>query len=502
MPLRTTQTKYGAVQGVPCGNPTYTVFRGIPYGAPTDGENRFSAPKPPKAWEGVRMCDTFSDICMQASPIQGLPFGDFFLKEFYPYRYQCSEDSLCLNVWTPAQSSDEKLPVMVWIHGGGFGSGYGHEMEFDGEALCKAGVILVTINYRLNFFGFFAHPELSAVDPHGVSGNYGILDQIAALRWVQENIGAFGGDKDNVTIFGQSAGGASIIAHLISDLSEGLFHKAIIQSGTFTLLGDMMMGTREEGEQWGQKACEYLGKTVEELRAMPLEEANAALEEAQRHIGPAPKLIVDGYVFKERPLDALKSGQWKNVPTMSGSVRGDKDLSVGRDKELKAAGIDPTQATFMGDAFVGLCQAENGRTPAYIYLFDPEIPGHDIYHFVEDGLPYHSAELWYIFGTLDRCWRDFSGGHYELSKLMIQYWTNFAKYSDPNGCGAAQGSENVPADCAGGNSTAAGCNGKSSALPAWPAFTKNCPKRMYLSEKGSEIREIEELPAFMNVYNK
>ena len=477
MPLRSAITKYGAVRGVPCGNPTYTVFRGIPYAAPTDGENRFGAPKPPRAWEGERLCDTFSDICMQASPIQGLPFGDFFLKEFYPFRYSCSEASLCLNVWTPAQNGDEKLPVMVWIHGGGFGSGYGHEMEFDGEALCKEGVILVTINYRLNFFGFFAHPELSKKDIHGVSGNYGILDQIAALQWVQENIGAFGGDKDNVTIFGQSAGGASIIAHLISDLSNGLFSKAIIQSGTFLVFVDMMMGSLEEGERWGEKACQYLGKTVEELRAMSLEEANSALEEAQRHIGPAPKLVLDGYVFKERPADALKSGQWKNVPIMSGSVRGDKDLIVGRDEALKAAGLYPKEAPFIGDVCVGVRQSEAGRTPAYLYLFDPEIPEHDIYHFVEDGLPYHSAELWYIFGTLNRCWRNFDGSHYDLSKLMIKYWTNFAKYGDPN---AREDQVSDKAE-------------NTSGVPYWAPFTSEAPERMYFCEKGSQSREISGL---------
>ncbi len=470
MALRSTMTTYGAVRGVPCGNPTFTVYRGIPYAAPAVGENRFKAPQPPKAWEGERLCDTFSDICMQASPIQGLPFGDFFLKEFYPYRYRCSEDSLYLNVWTPAQSVDEKLPVMVWIHGGGFGSGYGHEMEFDGEALCKAGVILVTINYRLNYFGFFAHPDLR--DEHGVSGNYGILDQVAALRWVQENIEAFGGDKDNVTIFGQSAGGASIVSHLITDLSDGLFSKAIIQSGTFTMAGNIMMSSMEEGEEWGVKACEYLGKTIEQLREMPAEELASAFEDAEKHIGPAPKLVVDGYVFKERPFDALKSGQWKNVPTIAGSVSGDKDLHVGREEVLKAMGLEAATAPFMGDTFVGLRQSDKDRIPAYVYYFDPYIPEHDVYHFVEDGLAYHSAELWYIFGTLARCWRDFDGRHYDLSRLMIQYWTNFARTGDPN----------------------------SEGLPEWKTFSKETPEEMYFNENGSGSRKVQEFETFSKIW--
>ena len=209
MPLRSTIISDGPVRGVPCGNPIFTVYRGIPYAAPTSGMNRFRAPQKPESWKEERLCDTFSDICMLDKLIGGMPFSDFFLKEFYPYAYRCSEDSLYLNVWTPAQKMDEKLPVMFWIHGGGLGSGYGHEMEFDGEAFCKTGVILVTINYRVNFFGFFAHPDLSAENEHHVSGNYGFLDQVAALRWVHENISAFGGDPENVTIFGQSAGGGA-----------------------------------------------------------------------------------------------------------------------------------------------------------------------------------------------------------------------------------------------------------------------------------------------------
>ena len=227
MPLRQTTIRNGIVQGVPCGNPKYTVYRGIPYAASTAGKNRFRGPQPPKSWEGVRVCDTFSEICMQRSGPFGMPFADFFRKEFYPVPMEAGDDCLKLNVWTPAQNEEERLPVMFWIHGGGLGSGYGHEMEFDGEALCKEGIVLVTINYRVNYFGFFAHPDLSAENEQGVSGNYGMLDQIAALKWVQENVAAFGGDPNNVTIFGQPAGGGSVISHLCTGATDGLFHKAI-----------------------------------------------------------------------------------------------------------------------------------------------------------------------------------------------------------------------------------------------------------------------------------
>lgn len=464
MPLRSVKTTYGPVRGVPCGNPMHTVFRGIPYAAPTEGANRFAPPRPPKSWADERVCDTFSDICMQKPPPKGLPFGDFFLKEFYPYAYPCSEDSLCLNIWTPAQSSEDKLPVLFWIHGGGLGTGYGHEMEFDGETFCKENVILVTINYRVNYFGFFAHPELSAADDHGVSGNYGILDQMAALKWVQQNIAAFGGDPEQVTIFGQSAGGGSVISHLTSDLSDGLFARAIIQSGSFGITSYAMQTTLASAEAWGVAACEALGKSVDELRAMPAGELLKALDKASEAIGPCPRQAEDGYVFKQSPGAALMSGQLKDVPIMVGSVRGDMDLMIGQNAKTVKAGIKPSAAVLAGDRAIASRQAADGRTPAYVYFFDPYIPGHDIYGFVKDGVPYHSSELWYVFGTLNRCWRDFDGRHYELSNMMVKYWANFAKNGDPNGPG----------------------------LPVWNAFTKDCESDMYLSEQACVSQIITE----------
>lgn len=462
MPLRQTTTTYGKVQGVPCGNPMYTVYRGIPYAAPTEGANRFRAPQPPQSWDGVRVCDTFSKICMQTSAPQGMPFADFFSKEFYPYKYECGEDTLCLNVWTPAQSADEKLPVMFWIHGGGLGSGYGHEMEFDGEAICKQGCILVTINYRVNFFGFFTHPQLAAEAENGICANNGLLDQVAALKWVQENISAFGGDPDNVTIFGQSAGGFSVIFQLQSKLSEGLFHRAIIQSGAFGLTTHDLASTYEDGLKWGEKACEYLGLTVDDLCAMPAKEVNMALLKAQGAIGPMPSQLVDGYSIEMPTNVSLKKGLWKNVPIIAGSVRGDEDLMMGIKPKMKGD-ITAEEAFVAGDTLVAMKQAEEGKVPAYVYFFDAYMPGHDIYNFVADGVPYHSAELWFVFGTLDRCWRDFDGRYYELSKKMIKYWTNFAKCGNPNEDG----------------------------LPTWNPVTADCITKQYMTEDVIEPQTID-----------
>lgn len=464
MPIRQTKISTGRVLGVPCGNPRITVFRGIPYGDTTAGANRFRPPQPPKPWEGGRLCDRFSEICMQRMAPVGLPFGDFFRKEFYSVEETCGEDCLKLNVWTPAETTEDKLPVMFWIHGGGLGSGYGHEMEFDGETLCKEGVVLVTINYRLNYFGFFAHPGLSEESEDKVSGNYGMLDQIAALRWVQENISAFGGDPDNVTIFGQSAGGGSVVSHLSTKKTDGLFHKAIIQSGSFGVMSYAMPNTLEDAQQWGLKACERMGKSIEDLRQMPMEQLYDAFEAVAREIGPVPRQSIDQVLYKEAPGMALLNGHLKNVPIITGAVRGDMALGLnsGEDWLKNLPGED---VMLLGDGAIAQSQARQGRIPAYVYLLDPYIPGGDEFHFINDGEAYHSADLWYVFGTLNRCWRHFGGRHYDLSYTIVKYWTNFAKTGDPNG----------------------------SELPVWSPVTQNSHTKLYMSEKDIYPMEIKHM---------
>ena len=464
MSLIQTKIASGLVQGVPGGNQRITVYKGIPYADTTAGKNRFRAPQPVKPWDGVRICDTFSEICMQKDGPKGLPFVDFFDKEFNKIPYNCGDDCLKLNVWTPAQSKEERLPVMFWIHGGGLGSGFGHESEFDGEALCKEGVVVVTINYRLNYFGFFAHPDLSAESENGVSGNYGMLDQIAALQWVHDNIEAFGGDKNNVTIFGQSAGGGSVVSHLCTDKTDGLFHKAIIQSGTFGVMSYAMSTTLKDAEDWGVKACEVMGKTVEELREMPLEDLYDAFDEVAKKIGPVPRQTIDGVLYKEAPGQALLNGHLKNVPIMTGAVEGDRDLGLPV-TEAWLQTIPKEDRTILGDGAIACKQEEAGRIPAYVFFFDAFIPGGDAFHFVPDGQSYHSAELWYVCGTLNRCWRPFDGKHYDLSNAMMKYWTNFAKTGNPNGEG----------------------------LVNWEPVTSENENRLYLSESRIEMQKLEYL---------
>ena len=284
MPIRQTKISTGVVQAIRISIELLSLresLMGIPPAAPTVSVRQSRQSHGTECGCAIHFQKS---VCKEAAPL-ACPSRISSERNFILLSKKPGDDCLKLNVWTPAETTEDKLPVMFWIHGGGLGSGYGHEMEFDGEALCKEGVVLVTINYRVNYFGFFAHPDLSAESPEGVSGNYGMLDQIAALEWVQENIKAFGGDPDNVTIFGQSAGGGSVVSHLSTERTDGLFHKAIIQSGSFGVMSYAMTTTLKDAQDWGVKVCDYLGKTVEDLRQMPVEAFYDAVAEAEQVVG-------------------------------------------------------------------------------------------------------------------------------------------------------------------------------------------------------------------------
>lgn len=460
------RTNYGLVRGIHGNNPAVMVFKGIPYAAPPVGPLRFRPPQPPVPWEGVRPCREFSPISLQPSVVAGVPFGDFFRKEFYPVDELQSEDSLYLNIWTGAKDPDEKQPVMFWIHGGGLASGYGHEMEFDGEALAKKGVILVTSNFRLGPVGFFAHPELSGENPHGVSGNNTLLDHYAALRWVRENIAFFGGDPNNITVFGQSGGAAATISALISPLAEGMFHKAIIQSGISGVdLNTFGHWTLEQAEQWGVEACRALGMTIEDLKALPGDKLLDAFTYAEEHgAGRCPQEVQDGYVLPCFPQEAGAMGLLRDLPIMTGMLSGDKNemfaLPGYRDKPEEEIAVkcfaehaqeflrqhppaaEPSIYTYLRKTegfYDSISFAERhisrGKKAPYLYYFDAWMPGKIESGFVPEGTAYHSAELLFMFGTLGRSWRDFDGRYYDLSDRMVSYWASFARSDDPNGPG-------------------------------------------------------------------
>lgn len=296
----TVQTRNGAVRGE---GADVVAFRGIPYAAPPIGQLRWRAPAEAKPWSGVRDATRFGPRCPQPTGA-GDPVA-------------INEDCLTLNVWTPARSADQRLPVMVWIHGGGFRVNAGS--MFDGQALARRGVVVVTINYRLGALGFLAHPALSLESPHGVSGNYGLLDQIAALQWVKANIGAFGGDAANVTVFGESAGAWSTIIHLTSPLSRGLVHRVIAQSAPRVFGMKQKLRAPYYGRASAESVGAGFGSDIAALRALPAEEVLRRLEPASTFSnGLLFSPIVDGYVMPVDPEDLLGTEAHAAIPAIIG----------------------------------------------------------------------------------------------------------------------------------------------------------------------------------------
>ncbi|MDL2234226.1 carboxylesterase family protein [Ruminococcaceae bacterium OttesenSCG-928-L11] len=416
-------TKFGQLKGV-CKQ-DYTVFRGVPYAKPPVGDLRWKAPVEPDCWDGVRQADRFGTRCM--STVQEP--GAFYYKEFFAdedYIPAMSEDGLYLNVWTPAESGEERLPVAFWIHGGAFSGGFGTELEFDGEAFCRQGVILVTINYRLGALGFLAHPELSAEDPDGHSGNYGILDQIAALKWVYENIAAFGGDPGRITVFGQSAGAMSVQTLVSSPLTRGMIAGAILQSGGGyqSLSRDV---TLKEMQEIGAGFLAHCGvSSVRELREMDSETISRFSNEyfvecARKGIGGLPFVpCIDGYVLHSGYNAAIESGDIADIPYMLGSTKND----VGATPENPETG--PGSMLYEGCINWSRYLEKLGRAPAHVYWFTRAPLG-------DDAGAFHSAELWYVFGTLHRSWRPKTEADYALSRQMVAHWCSFVKTGNPNG---------------------------------------------------------------------
>ncbi len=417
----------GEVSGVPSETPNVCIYKGIPYAAPPIGDLRWKQPQPVKPWKGIRQCDTFGAASLQGD----LTPGSFYWKEFYqggdPKR---SEDCLYLNVWTPAAGKPEaKLPVIFWIHGGAYMGGYGHEIEFGGDAYAKKGVILVTINYRLGMCGFLAHPLLTAENDGKGSGNYGLFDQLAALKWVKRNISAFGGNPDNITVMGQSAGAGSVQALISSPLTKGLIQRAIIQSGG-GLGGIISAKSLKEAEKQGSDMWKAAGiSTLEEMRAYPAEKFQEVLMkymQQQKSFGLPYSPCVDGELLTA-PLDeTARNGQELDIPYLIGYTSEDMMPEV-----MKKAATDWS-----------LLLEQQGRKPAYVYCFSRDLPGEDMPSsqgaFGDMKGAFHSSELWYTFGTLGKCWRPMEKADYELSERMVSYWTNFAKTGNPNGEGLPQ----------------------------------------------------------------
>ncbi len=405
--LQLVQTTSGAVSGT--AGRHCEIFRGIPYAT----ARRFCPPVPYPRWDGVRPCLQFAPSCMQIRPEPGLPHQDFYLREYGAPQALMVEDSLCLNIWTPAGTADDRLPVLVFLHGGGFRSGSGGDLPFDGEALAAQGVILVTLNYRVGPFAFFAHPELSGARADGVSGNNDLRDQQAALFWVRENIAAFGGDPDNVTLCGQSTGGAGVAAQLQIPSSLGLYRKAAIQSGLGACAALASSATLADAESWGEQVCRIGKKTPAQLQAMSAPALLQLFRYAEEHgAGEAPVHVNDGVFLPVCPGRGVQTLVRPELPLLLSVVNGDR----------------------CADYETALCRrraAAGART--YLAFFHPEIPGRNLPGYMPDGMAYHNADLWFVFGTLERCWRPFTHAHAALSDAMVRAWAQFAKCGAPEG---------------------------------------------------------------------
>jgi para-nitrobenzyl esterase len=439
------QTGNGLISGVPGRDAAITVFKGIPYAEPPVGNLRWALPKPPRNWKGMLKADHFSDGC-----VQNFPKGDF----------PKSEDCLYLNVWTPGKGK-AALPVMVYIHGGGLRVGTAREALYDGEELAKKGIVVVTLNYRLGILGFFAHPELTNESPRHTSGNYGLLDQNAALQWVNRNIAAFGGDPNKVTIFGQSGGAFSVTSQVVSPLSKGLFRAAIVESGGAGAgFARTELLSREDGEKAGVKFAESVGAhSLAELRAMPAEKMQSD--------GPAES-NVDGWFFPASPVTLLKEGKQNKVAMIVGSnsdegqhlfrsplpaseyaEQAKKNYGADAEKFLTLYPNDSEEASkasqqrmfadrmALGEQNLASAMTSLGAN-VYLYCFDYLDEGGYNTEPATLGLRLgadHGAELPYVFGLMNHWKAPVPDPDVQLQNTVMQYWTNFAKTLDPNGSG-------------------------------------------------------------------
>ncbi len=452
----------GKLQGVHGWDPRVAVFRGIPYAAPPIGQLRWRAPMPAASWEGIRMADQYGPIACQ--PVPGSNPEEFWTKEIHPtgMEFKMSEDCLYLNVYTTARRGDEKMPVLLYIHGGGFKGGYPYEVEFDWEHMAKKGIVVVSIAYRLGVLGFLSHPWLTAEAPDEPKGNYGTMDQLAALKWVKRNISAFGGDPERITIAGQSAGAMSVQNLMTSPMADGLIGGAIIESSVTVAFAEKKDRRHplDKAEATGALFFEKAGiKSLKEAREIPAMELVRLEDEvlgAGIHFEPA----IDGRIIRESNFDAYRNNHHQRIPVIAGYNRGEAESF----SKVFSAAVETVEdfreyAAGFGDKaeeFMALCQVKDDEDvkklfsgnamldlPAgarlfgylqdsqereiYLYEFNADIPGED------QAGSYHGSEMWFAYDSLARCWRPFTGKHYDLARQVSSYWANFVKTGNPNG---------------------------------------------------------------------
>ena len=446
----------GLIKGIAGTDPAVTIFKGIPYAAPPIGQLRWKAPQPVVPWTGVRKADTFGNNAMQAPPVP----HQWWTQEFVARsELASSEDCLTLNLWTDKTSTNSRRPVLVFIHGGGYRSGAGSCPVYDGEALTKKGIVVVTINYRLGIFGFLAHPALTAESPNHASGNYAFLDMIAALQWVKRTIAAFGGDPDNVTVQGQSAGSAAVHLLTLSPLAKGLVHRAITESFNLITPGN----TADLATKEAQGSTAFSSKTLDEMRAMSATDVMA--------VSWSPEPIIDGYTLTADLLTTLKAGTQNDVPMISGMVKADgsffgdgtmvttltgyqswANTAYGPQAtaflaaypaaddstaaaQYAASGVDKQNAL---QYFLARARALHGQSKTFLYYFDHSMPPPP--NTPASTGAFHTADVPYSLGYFykpsdPQKLRPWTQTDYDLGDTLSSYWANFAATGDPNGAG-------------------------------------------------------------------
>ena len=409
----TRNTPCGPITGCGCQWPGVAAYKGIRYAT----AGRWEYPTPVTRWEGTYQATAYGAACYQPRSFYDeaqVPEKAFYYNEFRRgEHYDYSEDYLFLNIWTPADAGpDARLPVLFYIHGGGFTGGCGHEKHFDGPAWPTKGVVAVTINYRLGPLGFACLPELSAEAGH--TGNYGLYDQLCALQWVHDNIAAFGGDPDRVTLMGQSAGAMSVQQLCLSPLTRGLAAGAVMSSGGGVSEEFAATPAPDHYAFW-QAVMRRAGcADLAEFRALAPQALFAAWQQEKAADGGRMRTapVIDGRLIPRDGMAAARRGDQLPVPYLMGSTSED---------------IVPPIVHRMAKGWCRL-QADQGRPAAYAWFFDRRLPG-------DGNGAWHSSDLWYWFGTLDHCWRPMTAKDRLLSEQMVQYLTNFARTGDPNGGG-------------------------------------------------------------------
>jgi para-nitrobenzyl esterase len=484
------KTRGGQVSGTPGKSPSITAFKGIPFAAPPVGNLRWAAPQPAAPWKGVLKAEKFGASCIQNIVDEMKPWTYEFMTH-----NEISEDCLYLNVWTPAKSAGAKLPVFVYIYGGAFNSGSGQVPLYDGEGLASKGMVVVVPNYRVGIWGFFTHPELTKESGHNASGDWGLLDQVAALQWVRDNIAAFGGDPNRVTIAGQSAGATSVHALTASPLAKGLFGRAIPQSGSsVTGVGLMGAGQLAASEQNGVHLQESKGaKSLADLRAMSVQQILAP--------APAPaggaaggrgggrggfSMVVDGYFLPE-PVDQIfAEGKQNDVVTLTGLTADDAGIAananatadsferqartrygdladlylkaypVVTDAQAVAATVESSRDQARVSMYLwAMNRAKTAKTKAFTYYWNHAMPGPDAARYGA----FHSSEIAYVLNTLYASNRPFTDADRKIADMVSSYWANFAATGDPNGKG----------------------------LPRWPALSEKPDTTMQIGDNPGPI---------------